>query len=645
MQENYQKARRLGEREAARRTALKQNPYLPALSEILGENAAVSTIPVGTFEIPADRIIGTRTLGRQNAFAANYMPLLEPGTEFATKWTNLYHAQEEEGIRDAVKTYEYLGNFYVQEGNKRVSVLKFLEVPTVLAEVIRVLPAEWEDNEMTRAYREFLKFYYVAPTYAIRLTREGGYAKICEAFQETMKERWPVDKVRRLRHVWYRFQQIYKSKMPETSWDKCADAFPTYLSVYGLESLSSDSEELLAQRVEKLRDEFDAAGADITVVEEPIPEKVTPGPISLLKSIVTPARAYTPDYPMPVAFMYRGNRETSAWIRQHDEARATLSESFGGTVSTFFYENLENDTALRLAVDDAVARDAKVIFTVSADLMEETVRCALHYPQVRFLNCSLNESHPTVPTYFARRYEGKFLLGALAAIAARNHRIGYLADLPIYGTVADINAFAIGASLIDPKARVYVQWPAEHNHDWRKSFREQEVLVVCGLDRGANEQEQGLFWTGWDGEYRKLADAKIDWAEYYRRMIRAILEGGQKSFEKSSGGHPLNFWYGLSSGIIQVKVSEDLPYHTRKMIALLSSAILAGTLDPFEGELRSQEGMIQSADSPKLPMSEIIRMNWLNDNVVGAIPETGAFAASSQSVISVSGVRRADAEK
>ena len=640
MYEVYQKAKKLGEREAARRRALGQNPYLSSLDEVLGEKSVFTKTTLGTFEIPAARIVGTRNAGRQNAFAANFMPLLDAGSEFAIKWSNLYSAQMNEGIRDAVLAYEYLGDFYVEEGNKRVSVLKYLEVPTILAQVVRVTPLEWEENERTLAYREFLRFYRACPLYHVRLVRPGGYAKICEAFGETMDTPWPEEKVWSLRRAWYRFEEVYESRMPESAAEHCGEAFVVYLSVYPAQNLLSAPVETVRAQVDKLRGEMTASSENtIRIVEEPIPEKGAPGPVSLLKSLVAPDPVYSPEYPMPVAFMYRGSAKDSAWIRQHDEARKELEHAFGGTVSTFCYENLADDTALRLAVDDAAAREAKVIFTVSADQMPETVRDALHYPQIRFFNCSLNESHPTVPTYFARRYEGKFLLGALAAICARNHRIGYLADLPIYGTMADINAFAIGASLIDPKAKIYLQWWAEKDADWRALFKSQDVMIVCGLDRGP-EEEQGLYWTNWEGDRKNLAQARIDWAAYYRRIVKSILDGSQKSFEKGSGGQAINYWYGLSSGVVTVETDPSLQYHTKKMISLLSAAIQAGTLDPFEGELRSQKGLVQGAESPKLPLREIIGMNWLNDNVVGSIPEKSVFPDSSRSVISVSGVKR-----
>ena len=89
-------------------------------------------------------------------------------------------------------------------------------------------------------------------------------------------------------------------------------------------------------------------------------------------------------------------------------------------------------------------------FSTSHRLMEYTLRAAVEYPRVRFLNCSIGLPHQSVRSYFGKMYEAKFLLGALAASMADNHRIGYHASVFASGALSEINAFAIGASLLDP---------------------------------------------------------------------------------------------------------------------------------------------------------------------------------------------------
>mgnify|MGYP007015024214 CR=1 FL=1 len=41
---------------------------------------------------------------------------------------------------------------------------------------------------------------------------------------------------------------------------------------------------------------------------------------------------------------------------------------------------------------------------------------------------------------------------------ADNHRIGYHASVFASGALSEINAFAIGASLLDPRAQIILTW-------------------------------------------------------------------------------------------------------------------------------------------------------------------------------------------
>ena len=124
--EAYQAANKLAQK--AYRTAMNKGdyPYLSALDDFLPYERTAGEKYIGVIEIPLYLVAGTKTAGRQNSFANNFMPLLDVETEFAYKWSGLYDSQLAEGIRDPIVAYEYMHRFYVMEGNKRVSVLKSL---------------------------------------------------------------------------------------------------------------------------------------------------------------------------------------------------------------------------------------------------------------------------------------------------------------------------------------------------------------------------------------------------------------------------------------------------------------------------------------------------------------------------------------
>jgi hypothetical protein len=77
----------------------------------------------------------------------------------------------------------------------------------------------------------------------------------------------------------------------------------------------------------------------------------------------------------------------------------------------------------------------------------------------------------------------------------------------------------------------------------------------------------------------------------------------------------------MSSGVIDVIMSDRISYYSRKLVGILKQAVIADTLSPFDGEIRSQSGLIKAVDDPRLSNESVITMDWLNDNVIGHIPE------------------------
>ena len=145
MQIDYDRAKKEGDRAYRRAVMSGQYPYLPALDSMVQNIDKLPVRELGIKEIPLDMIAGTKTVGRQNAFACNFMPLVDRASEFAMKWASLYDSASKEGIRDPIKVYEYMNKFYVEEGNKRVSVSKLIGYVSIPAHVIRILPPKTDE--------------------------------------------------------------------------------------------------------------------------------------------------------------------------------------------------------------------------------------------------------------------------------------------------------------------------------------------------------------------------------------------------------------------------------------------------------------------------------------------------------------------
>ncbi len=48
---------------------------------------------------------------------------------------------------------------------------------------------------------------------------------------------------------------------------------------------------------------------------------------------------------------------------------------------------------------------------------------------------------------------------------ADDDNVGYIADNPVYGACANINAFALGVKFVNPRAKVYLEWNSINDND------------------------------------------------------------------------------------------------------------------------------------------------------------------------------------
>ena len=268
--EEYNRAQRLGVRDYREKTAAGKYPYLPALDELLEKTDTESQIPLGTIEIPLDYVVGTKTTGRTPAFASNFMPLLPENTEFASKWVSLCMAHVEEGIHDAIKAYEYMGRFYVQEGNKRVSVLKYFGADSIFATVTRVVP-QFNDTPEIREYYEFMDYYPLCGLYRLHFTQEGSFARLQKALGKAPDEKWTADDKAEVVSLMNWITKAYNAHGGDKMRTTPADVMLLLLRLYKLDELKTYSPAQFAAAI-------DAVWDDVLALERPEPVKLSTQP-------------------------------------------------------------------------------------------------------------------------------------------------------------------------------------------------------------------------------------------------------------------------------------------------------------------------------------------------------------------------------
>ena len=630
--EDYNKAFKLGKKDYQARMLRGEKPTLTVLDDIMPEKGSYSEVSLGLVQIPVDQIVGTKTVGRSSSFAGNFMPILRETTEFAEKWSELSTSHVQEGIRDPIKAYEYMNQFYVEEGNKRVSVMKYFGAVSITGDVTRIVPKRTEDKE-NKIYYEFLDFYRAAPINYIWFSKEGSFLKLQEAVGKKPWEPWSEEELLNFASLYSRFVSEYNARGGKKLNIMAGDAFLAFITLYGYDAVDQKTTSEIQELVAKSWEEFKLLEeeSEIDLKMQPNRKKKT------LFDLLQPSSVKK----LKVAFIYEKTPGSSAWTYAHELGRLHLEQVFPEEIHTVCYENgtIENVDSI---LENAIHEGCNLIFTTTPPFVQASVKAAIANPEVRILNCSLNTSHRYIRTYYSRMHEAKFLMGAIAGAMAENNRLTYIADYPIYGSIANINAFALGAKMINPRAKVYLEWSTKKEVDIEEKIKEIGSSCISGKDMTIPEEASRFFgiYHMANGRPRNLAMPLWHWGKFYEQLILTIMDGRWKYDENPSATKAINYWWGISEGVIDVISSKYLPIGTKRLIELLKATIGAGEFNPFSGILYSQEGIVTDDPKKSLSPEEIMTMDWLAENVIGEIPEKEELKEQAKPVILQQGVKK-----
>ena len=631
--DEYARALRAGQREYKELVNAGRHPYPEVLDELLTDPTTEATQQVGLVEIPMDRIVGTRSGGRIWSFTAGFMPLLDENSEFASKWVSLCMAHlSDEGIRDAIECFEYLGKFYIQEGNKRVSVLKHFGATRISANVLRILPPN-DGSARIKAYYEFLDFYKATGLYHVQFQRPGDYQRLLTALGKEPGESWTDREKLTFTAYFQYFREAYSvlnGRMLDLS---AEEALLLWLRVYPFQDLGKLSHD-------ELKKTLTAIWEDLTSIAQPEPVKVeTDTPKAkggILNRIITAA----PEK-LNVAFVHQLSCERSGWVRAHDEGRQYLEDVMGTAVTTQSFFDCTTAEEAEQAIEQAVEGGARVVFTTSPQLSLATLKAAVKNPKVRFLNCSVDLPYSSIRTYYSRLYEGKFITGAIAGAMAQGDRIGYIASYPIFGEPASINAFALGAQMTNPRAKISLRWSCQPGTPAADFIRD-GIRVISNRELPGQDQVYmdhfnfGTYEVGDDGSMNPLGLPCWLWGKFYENVIRSIMSGAWDS--KSDDRRAVNYWWGMDTGVVDVRLSERLPEGVRTLAELLRKGLQSRSIDPFFRLIRAQDGTVMNDGSRTFTPDEILHMDWLCENVEGSIPQFHEILPISRTVVRELGV-------
>ncbi len=225
---------------------------------------------------------------------------------------------------------------------------------------------------------------------------------------------------------------------------------------------------------------------------------------------------------------------------------------------------------------------------------------------------------------------------------SRDGEIGYVASNPIFGVPASINAFALGARLTNPRARIRLKWFCVEE-DAMRALASQGVEVISNRDIPSPDrigEPWGLCQAEPDGTLHSLASPYWHWGNFYVKLVRSIFSGGWDELNVQEEERAVNYWWGMSSRTVDVLLSPDLPAGVAQLVQILRKGIIDGSIEPFRRPIRSQDGQVRNDGEKWFSPEEILHMDWLCEGVEGSIPAYDQLLPVSRTLVRLQGVYR-----
>jgi basic membrane protein A len=317
--------------------------------------------------------------------------------------------------------------------------------------------------------------------------------------------------------------------------------------------------------------------------------------------------------------------EEAGYTYQHDLGRKAVEAKFGGKVKTTFVENVPEGADAERVVRK-LAQTNELVFTTSFGFMNPTVKVAQQFPKVKFEHATGYKRLPNLATYSARFYEGRFLAGIIAGRMTKSNVIGFVGAFPIPEVVQNMNAFLLGARLVNPQVTEKLVWVSTW-YDPGKERAAADTLMSQGADvlvthtdsaavQEAGEQ-RGVWTIGYDSDMGRygpktcLTSVVSDWSGYYVQEVQAAMDGTWKSHDT---------WGGLKSGMVRMApFNPALPKQVADEVMARQADIESGKLAPFQGPIKDQSGAVKVPAGKSLTDPEILGMNWLVEGVEGKL--------------------------
>ncbi len=337
--------------------------------------------------------------------------------------------------------------------------------------------------------------------------------------------------------------------------------------------------------------------------------------------------------PLKACWVYVGPHNDGGYSQQHDIGRQAVAKALGDKVDASTYIENVPETDSERPIRELAQKGCQIIFTTSFGFMESTIKVAKDFPNVKFEHATGFMTAPNVSTYNIRWYEGRYVMGQIAAKVSKKGLAGYIVSFPIPEVIMGIDAFMLGAQSVNPNFKIKIVWV----NSWFDPGKEGDaanVLINQGADilvqhtdspapmQAAEKAGIHAFGQSSDmsrfGPHAHLASLIDNWGPYYIKEVQAVLDGTWTSHQA---------WEGFKTGLVEVAPLQNMPDDVKAMAEDTIAKIKSGALHPFQGPIYKQSTGMPSKETEVVGPGQVIDdktllgLNWYVNGIDDKMPQ------------------------
>lgn len=334
-----------------------------------------------------------------------------------------------------------------------------------------------------------------------------------------------------------------------------------------------------------------------------------------------------------VGFIYVGPKDDFGYNQAAFEGSQAVDAIDG--VEVIQAENVPETSEATAVMQSMIDRGAELIFATSFGHLEFAAELAAENPDVVFVHqggLEGDEPLDNLGTYFGTVYEPVYTAGIAAGAASETGKVGFVYAFPIPQTLANINAFTLGAQSVNPDIETITistgSWcDPSLQAEAAQSLLDQDVDVLtqhqdCTKTIIEAAEDAGVFSVGYHADASELAPegwltgSEWDWDALYVDIAESVIAG-----EFADSPYNGDFRVGLQTGDNPFVQSVYGPSVSEDTIALIDAArqsfIDGGS--PFAGPVLDQDGETVWAEGDQPTYDEVEVMDFFVQGVVGTI--------------------------